>query len=213
MRTALTAVVLSLMVGACGLPGGSSTPAATASSVAVQASDLPSGMNRCDLSGDINSYLKKIQTKDPSTYATTKSGWEAAQKDGATAAEVEFYTDSTGHCSSVESSGSQVVSATYKLAVNFVFQFKDQASAEKGYKSESIFGFSASTLKSSQVPVVEGTATGLGANSIVLTVAIGAQSFYVAVWQNKQFMVILAILNIDTAADKKVALAVNGRIH
>ncbi len=96
--------------------------------------------------------------------------------------------------------------------VNFAFQFKDQASAEKGYTTESIFGFSASSLKSSQVPVVEGTATGLGKNSIVLTIAINQQSFYVAVWQNKQFMVILAILNVDTAASKKAALAENSRI-
>jgi hypothetical protein len=169
-------------------------------------------MQRCDLSGDINTYLKKIQTKDPSTYSTIKSQWEAAQKDGATAADVEFYTDSTAHCASLESSGSQVGTATYKLAVNFVFQFKDQASAEKGYKSDSIFGFSATSLKSSQVPVTEGTATGLGPNSIVLTIAISNQTFYVAVWQNKQFMVILGVLNIDAATDKNVALAENKRI-
>jgi hypothetical protein len=213
MHRALAAVALLLIAGACGPIGSSGPPAPTASSVAVKSGDLPNGMQRCDLSGDIDSYLKKIQTKDPSTYKTTKDGWDAAQKDGATAAEVEFYTDSAAHCASVESNGSQVGTATYKLVVNFVFQFKDQASAEKGYKSDSILGFSAASLKSSQVPVVEGTATGLGVNSIVLTVAIGSQSFYVAVWQNKQFMIILAILNIDTATDKKVALAENGRIH
>jgi hypothetical protein len=213
MHRALAAAALLVIAGACGPIGSSSPPAPTASSVSVKAGDLPNGMHRCDLSGDINTYLKKTQTKDPSTYKTTKDGWDAAQKDGATAAEVEFYTDSAAHCASVESNGSQVGTATYKLVVNFVFQFKDQASAEKGYKSDSILGFSAASLKSSQVPVVEGTATGLGANSIVLTVAIGSQSFYVAVWQNKQFMIILAILNIDTATDKKVALAENGRIH
>ena len=36
--------------------------------------------------------------------------------------------------------------------------------------------------------------------------------YYVAVWQNKAFMVILAILNIDPAAAKKAALAENARI-
>ena len=212
MRRVLVASVLLLMVGACGPVGGVGTSGPTAASVAVHTGDLPSGMQRCDLSGDINNYLKKIQTKDPSTYSTIKAQWEAAQKDGAAVADVEFYTDSTAHCASLESSGSQVGTATYKLAVNFVFQFKDQASAEKGYKSDSIFGFSASSLKSSQVPVVEGTATGLGANSIVLTIAITGQTFYVAVWQNKKFMVILGILNIDAATDKNVALAENKRI-
>jgi len=213
MRRSLIALASLLMIGACGPVGSPGTPAATASSVAVQSSDLPSGMHRCDLSGDIASYLKKIQTKDPSTYSTIKAQWDAAKKDGATAADVEFYTDSTANCTSLESNGSQISTATYKLVVNFVFQFKDEASAAKGYTTDSIFGFSAASLKSSQVPVTEGTATGLGTNSIVLTVAISSQSFYVAVWQHKQFMVILGILNIDTAADKKIALAENGRIH
>jgi hypothetical protein len=213
MLRVLIAAFLLLVVGACGPFGSIGNPAASASSVAVQASDLPSGMHRCDLSGNINDYLKKIQTKDPATYTTIKEQWAAAQKDGATEADVEFYTDSAAHCTALESNGSQIGTATYKLVVNFDFKFKDQASAEKGYSSDSIFGFSAASLKSSQVPVVEGTATGLGPNSIVLTIAISKQTFYVAVWQNKEFMVILGLLNIDSAADKKIAQAENGRIH
>jgi hypothetical protein len=46
----------------------------------------------------------------------------------------------------------------------------------------------------------------------VLSVAVSNQSFYIAVWQNKVFMIILAILNIDSATCKKVALAENSRI-
>jgi hypothetical protein len=213
MPRVLIAALVLLVVGACGPFGSIGTTAATASSVAVQSSDLPSGLHRCDLSGNINDYLKKIQTKDPTTYTTIKVQWDAAQKDGASDTDVEYYTDSAAHCTSLETNGSQIGTATYKLVVNFVFKFKDQASAEKGYSSDSIFGFSAASLKSSQVPVVEGTATGLGPNSIVLTLAISNQTFYVAVWQNKEFMVILGVLNIDSAADKKITQAVNGRIH
>jgi len=214
MRASFTAIALLLLICACGNPiGGSGTPAPSASSVALKVSDMPSGMHRCDLSGDINSYLKKIQTSDPTTYASTKSHWDSAQKGGATAADVEFYTDSTAHCTGLESNGSQIGSATYKLAVNFVFQFKDEASAATGYSSESIFGFSVKQLKQSQVPVTEGTASGLGKNSIVLTIAIPPQTFYVSVWQNKQFLSILAFFNVDAATDKKIALAENARIH
>jgi hypothetical protein len=60
--------------------------------------------------------------------------------------------------------------------------------------------------------VQEGTKTGLTANSIVLNVTVSNQSFYIAVWQNKVFMVILAMLNIDAATCKKVAMAENSRI-
>ena len=169
-------------------------------------------MQKCDLSGDIDSFLNKSKTKDPNTYTSTKSEWDAAQKAGATAAYAAFYSDSTAHCTSIESNSSDISSATYKLVVNFVVQFKDEASASKGYTSESIFGFSASSLKTGGAPVVEGTQTGLTANSIVLSISISNQSFYVAVWQKKAFMVILAILNIDTPTCKKVALAENGRV-
>jgi hypothetical protein len=211
-RVLIVAFVV-LVVGACGPFASIGTPAATASSVAVQSSDVPGGMQRCDLHGNINDYLKMIQTKDPATYNTIKQQWAAAQKDGATDADVEFYADTTAHCTALASNGALIGTATHKLVVNFVFKFKDQASAEKGYRSDSIFGFSAASFKSSQVPVVEGTATGLGPNSIVLTIAIPNQAFYVAVWQNKEFMVILGLLNIDSAADKKIAQAENGRIH
>jgi hypothetical protein len=201
-----------VMVFACGGTPAATSSGPTASSISVQPGDVPTDMHKCDLSGDIDSFLNKSKTKDPNTYTSTKSEWDAAQKQGATAAYAAFYADSTAHCTSIESNSSDISSATYKLVVNFVIQFKDEASASKGYTSESIFGFSASSLKSGGAPVVEGTTTGLTANSIVLSIAVASQSFYVAVWQNKAFMVILAILNIDTATSKKAALAENSRI-
>jgi hypothetical protein len=212
-QRSLAGLIALLMLAAC----GGSTPAIlptgpTPSSVAVQPGDLPGDMKKCDLSGDIDSFLNKAKTKDANQYNTTKAEWEQAKKQGATAAYAAFYTDSTKHCESVASNSADVSSATYKLVVNFVIQFKDEASASKGYTSESIFGFSTSSLKSGGAPVVEGTKTGLTPNSILLSVAVSNQSFYIAVWQNKVFMVILAILNIDSATCKKVALAQNSRI-
>jgi hypothetical protein len=200
------------MAVACGGTSSILSSGPTAATVAVQPADLPSDMHKCDLSGDIDSFLNKSKTKDPNTYTSTKTEWDSAKQKGATAAYTAFYTDSTAHCASIESNTSDISSATYKLVVNFVIQFKDEASANKGYTSESIFGFSASSLKSGGAPVVEGTATGLTKNSIVLSISVSDQSFYVAVWQNKTFMVILAILNIDTPTSKKVAQAENARI-
>ena len=57
-----------------------------------------------------------------------------------------------------------------------------------------------------------GTDTGLSKNSVALTIAIGNQSFYVAVWQNKAFMVTLGVLNVDLTASKKIATNENSRI-
>ncbi len=212
LRRSVAVVAAMLALSACGGTSPGSAKGPTAASVAMQPSDLPGDMHRCDLSGDIDSFLNKSKTTDPNTYTSTKTEWESAQKSGATAAYTAFYTDSTQHCAQVGSSSSDFTSATYRLVVNFVIQFKDDASAAKGYTSETIFGFSAASLKNGGAPVQEGTATGLGPNAIVLTVTVSNQTFYVAVWQHKAFMVILAILNMDTATAKKAATAENGRI-
>ena len=212
LKKSMAGMVALLMLAACGGNGPGATSGPTASSISVQPGDLSSDMHKCDLSGDIDSFLTKSKTKDPNTYTSTKTEWDSAKQKGATSAYTAFYTDSAAHCTSIESNTTDISSATYKLVVNFVIQFKDEATASKGYTTESIFGFSASSLKSGGAPVVEGTKTGLTANSIVLSIAISTQSFYVAEWQNKSFMVILAILNIDTATCKKVAQAENSRI-
>lgn len=206
--TTLGAVTL----GACGGSPSSAPAGPTAASVAVKPGDVPSGMVKCDLSGDIESFLSKEKTADPSTYQSTKNEWDHAKSKGATAAYTTFYTDSTAHCQSMTTSGADLGAATYKLVVNFVVEFKDAAVAAKGYTSEGVFNFSAADLKASGQPVVEGDKTGLAPNSITLTQAIGNQNFYIAVWQKKAFMVILAVLNVDGGASKKIATSENGRI-
>lgn len=206
----LIALIALLTIAACA--GSPASHAATASTVSVQSGDLPKGMQRCDLSGDINAYLDHIKTTDPATYTSTKTQWDAAQKSGATAAQVVFYTDSTANCANVESKVANLSSAAYKLVVNFVIQFKDESTASSGYSSGSIFGIDQSTLKANGAPVVDGTKTGLGPNSIVLSLPIANQSFYIAVWQHKAFMVILGLINLDPATGQNVATAEDKRI-
>jgi len=210
MRRRLVLAVL-VLVTACNQSSAAVTGVAD---VSVQSGDLPKGVQRCSASGDIDSFLKAVKTKDPSTYTSTKSEWDKAKSHGATSAEVVFYTDSKAHCDSITNSqNSDLASATYPIVINFVIKFKDQNSAEQGYTTESIFGFSESTISSSAAAgVTKGTDTGLGKNSITLLIAIANQSFFVAVWQNKTFMVILAVINIDTAQAKKIASNENSRI-
>jgi hypothetical protein len=212
MRTPLAAAIAVLMVIACGSGSTGAPQGPTAASVGVQSSDLPSGMHKCDLSGDINTFLSKVKTSSPSTYTSTKAEWEAAQKHGATAAQIVFFADSTANCKAVGSATSQISSATYKLVVNFVLQFKDEASAAKGYTTEGILGFSQSQLAAAGSAATVGEKTGLGPNSIVLSVSISTQAFYIAVWQHKAFLIVLAILNMDNATSQKVAVAENSRI-
>jgi hypothetical protein len=207
--------VLAILVVALVACGGASSPAQgpTAGTVAVQPQDVPAGMVKCDLSGSIDSFLDQERTADPSTYQSTKGEWDDARSKGANSAYVAIYADSKAHCDAIKSSGPDVGAATYKLVINFVIQFKDEASAAKAYTSEKIFNISAADLKGSGgTNAVEGSNTGLSAHSIVLATPIANQSYYIAVWQNKAFMVILAVLNVESASAKKVATSENGRI-
>ena len=210
MTRSLTSLLAVLMLAACASQPASSPP--SAASVAVQPSDLPNTMHRCSVSGDINSYIDNLKTKDPATYTSTKNEWTDAQSKGATAAQVVFYTDSDANCASVASTVANLSGASYPLVVNFSVQFKDEASAASGYTNGQIFGIDRTTLKANGAPVVEGTKTGLGPNSIVLSATVLSQAFYIAVWQNKAFMVILGIINLDPASGQKVAAAENKRI-
>jgi hypothetical protein len=212
LRRSITGLALAAMVVACGGSPSTTSTGPTAASVAVQPGDVGGGMQKCDLSGDIGSFLNKSKAKDPSTYTSFKNYWDAAQKAGATDEYTAFYADSAAHCTSLESNSAGASTATYKLVVNFVVKFKDEASAKDSYANQSVFGISQSSLKTGGSAVVEGTATGLTANSIVLSVSLASQAFYIAYWQNKAYVVALLILNLDPTTGKKAALAENSRI-
>lgn len=194
--------------------GGSNAPSGpTSSSVSVQPGDLPKGMTQCDLTGDIGSFVSKEQTPDPQAAKTISDDWQQAKKEGATEAYAALYTDSNAHCAAIKGSGADLGAATYKLVVNFVIEYRDEKSAVAVYKGQQpILGFNPSELRTGGGGVVEGTKTGLTENSIALTQPAGNQLFYIAIWQNKQFVVILAILNVDASAAKNTAVRENGRI-
>jgi len=169
-------------------------------------------MVRCNISGDIESFIQSEKSPDPSTSKSASDEWTSAQKNGATAAYATIYTDSSGHCSEFANARNDPATVPYKLVVNFVIQFKDSKSAVNTYQNDSIFGVSASSLRASGTQSIEGSKTSLGPNSVVVSQSISNQNFYIAVWQNKAFDVFLAVLNVDPASSQKVATSENSRI-
>jgi hypothetical protein len=212
-RVALVTVALAAAtLAACGTSNQPSGP--TVASVAVQPGDLPAGMTKCDLTGDIARFIQKEQTPDPQAAKTMTADWQDAKKNGASTGYAALYTDSNAHCAGIKTSGADLGAATYRLVVNFVVQYKDENRAAIAYKSgQPILGFNPSDLRGGGGGVVEGTRTGLTANSIALTQPAGNQLFYIALWQNGPFVVILAVLNVDANAAKNVAMRENGRIR
>ena len=210
-RMSLVMLLPVLLIAPCGPSNGPS--GSTVENVAVQPGDLPAGMAKCDLTGRIDSFIQKERTPDPQAANTMAADWQEARRNGASAAYAALYTDSPAHCRAIKESGADLGAATYKLVVNFVVQYKDEKSAAGAYKSnQPILGFNPNDLRGGGGGVVEGTKTGLTANSIALTQPAGNQLFYIALWQNRSFVVILAILNVDANAAKNAAMRENGRI-
>lgn len=208
MRRFILIFVLAL-ISAC---GGTSNPPTgpTAATVAVQPSDIPKDMVRCDLSGDIQSFIQKEQGPDPSTSKSAANQWSHAQKNGATAAYAAIYTDTKSHCTDFASGRNDPAAVPYRLVIDFVLQFRDAKSAANTYTNDSIFGVTASSL--SGPSSIQGAKTGLTANAVVVNQSLSNQTFYIALWQNKTFDVFLAVVNLDPTAAKKISMSENSRI-
>src|SRR5258707_11951796 len=109
-----------LVVAACNQPGAAVTGPAD---VAVQSGDLPKSVQKCSASGDIDSFLNTVKAKDPTTYASTKAEWDKAKSNGASSAEVVFFTDSKAHCDSITNSrNSDLAAVPYPIVIIFVIK-------------------------------------------------------------------------------------------
>ena len=203
-------LLAAVLVGACGAPG---ITAASATTAAVGARDVPRGMLRCAASGDIDTFLKTLSKKDPGSFAKNKAQWDAAKKAGAIAAEVAIYSDTKADCDAVSvSTSTQKVPPGTRVLVSYSFQFKDAATAVKAYGDQSIWGIGAANTPSGGFGTLAGTGTGLGKNSVAVGLEVGGHGFYVAFWQNKAFVLILLAINVAQDQAKQVAVSENTRI-
>lgn len=198
------------VLAACGgggsgpsLPGTSGPP--SAQSVATGSSDF-SGLQKCPESGSYDSYLKAEQTADPTQYQTDKTSWDDLKKSGADDSYIVVYGETTSDCGQFAAG-----TPSGKVAYVYVIRFKDSASASASYKVTSkdfhLSDSDVANLKAAGATVASGDATGLGSNSLVLSIDIQGISVYVGFWQNKQFDVAEVAFNDPNdaaAASKKI---------
>jgi hypothetical protein len=70
-----------------------------------------------------------------------------------------------------------------------------------------------SSLTALGASVKQGSATGLGDSSVVVSFAAAGTSIYVALWQNKEFEVAVLVYNLPSANGSSASAKINGRIH
>jgi hypothetical protein len=204
-----------LLLAACGGPSGTgssgSTPKQTsAESVASNSSDF-SGLSKCPESGSWDSYLKAEQSKDPNQYTTDKSDWDGLKSAGADDSYVAVYADSSSECGNF---GTDQPSG--KVADIYAVRFKDASSASGNFKTNSksfhLTEENLQSIKAAGGKVDQGSTTGLGDNSVAVSLAIAGTSFYIAFWQKKNFEVAMITYNIPVADGETAAKKVNDRI-
>ena len=99
----------------------------------------------------------------------------------------------------------------------FAVRFKDETSAQASFKtSAKTFHVSDSDLadvKAAGGTVTQGSATGLGDNSLEAYVSILGTSIFVGFWQSKRFEVAYLATNTAAADSQTLSKKINGRIR
>jgi hypothetical protein len=204
------ALGLVVLAAACTSPfAGAAGP--TPQSVAVQKSDVPSGLQSCAESGEINSYLQKVKARSESTYAQVNDQWQKEKSAGAQAGWVQVYADSADECTALSTGRSPQSNNPPRIVLNYVVQFKDDTSASKDFSAE-VLGLNPADIQRQGGTVVRGKGTGLGDNSTTGSISLFGLQLEFAVWQKKAFFVAVIAVGLTDVEAKKVYSNINGRI-
>ena len=212
--TRLIVLFCAIVLAACGGGSGPSLPGVlgpqSAQSVAESSSDFP-GLQKCPESGSYDSYLKQEQTKSPDQYQSDKTTWDDLKASGANDSYIAVYAASSSDCGQFAAG-----TPSGKVAYVYAIRFKDSTSASASFKTTSkdfhLSDDDLANLKAAGGTAAQGSGTGLGDNSIVLSIDVAGASVYVAVWENKTFEV--AEVAFNDATDAKAAVTkVNSRIR
>ena len=117
------------------------------------------------------------KTADLSQYTTDKSDLDSLKAAGANDTYVAVYSDATSGCGNFGSD-----TPTGKVADVYAIRFKDSSSAAANYKTNlkdfHLSDTDLSNLKSAGGSVAQGSATGLGDNSVMVSISIGLLNLF-----------------------------------
>src|SRR5438132_12377240 len=169
--TRILVVACVTVLAACGGGSGPSLPVVqgppSAQNVAQNSSDFP-GLSKCPDSGSYDNYLKLEQTKAPDQYQSDKTTWDDLKASGANDSYVAVYAANASDCSQFAAG-----TPSGKVVYVYAIRFKDSSSASASYKTTSkdfhLSDDDLANLKAAGGTAAQGSATGLGDNSIVLS--------------------------------------------
>src|SRR5437899_10150605 len=172
--TRLIILFCAIVLAACGGGSGPSLPVVqgppSAQNVAQNSSDFP-GLSKCSESGSYDSYLKQEQTKAPDQYQSDKTTWDDLKASGANDSYVAVYAANASDCGQFAAG-----TPSGKVAYVYAIRFKDSTSASASFKTTSkdfhLSDDDLANLKAAGATAAQGSTTGLGDNSTVLSIDV-----------------------------------------
>lgn len=186
--------------------------------VGVQTFDLPPGFRLCPYSGDFDAYLRNLKALHTGTDKEASDTWTGLRQAGAVAGYVVFYGGDAAACDNLRKFADErksdkekeTITKHPRFAYSVVIQFPDEAAASAAFKADLL---RQSELNSGPaLNVVEGDATGLGPNSIVVTNQGSSQQVRRVAWQHKSFAVLFSTTDMALHSSESITTAMNLRI-
>lgn len=214
---ATVVAVVSVLLALAGCGSGAEDPRApqltgapsSPERVALQASDLPSELQRCDYSAPIAAYIENVDRLSSGASASIAETWTALKATGAVEGYIAVFAETPAACERwiTGKDGSYVIGGS-RVVSTVVIRFNGPAEADASYRADV---FKQSTLKEQPgLRVLAGTATGLSPNSVIGAAEETQPSVHRAVWQQGAFNLFFNSRNL-TRAEFTAAIASENR--
>jgi hypothetical protein len=207
----LTAIIaLVVVMAGCQTPGSanpsplpSASPHPAATSVVLQAADVPAQLPACPSSGPIASYIASLRAADPVLAARFASQWQSLKKSGAREAAISLFAADQSACSAELGAH-----GTIRSAASLVVSFADEGQADRAWEA-GVFGFVPPAPGELPPGVDRGAATGLGTSSWTYD----RVPVRLACWRKSVFVALVVFTNLDATSFTAATAAIDARLN
>jgi hypothetical protein len=181
----------------------SPTPHTATAAAALQAADVPAGLQPCPSSGPLATYLASLQSSNPTLAQKLSAQWQALKRAGAQDAAITLFAADPTACSA-----ELAASGSVKSAASLVIRFADEGQADRAWEA-GILGFAPPAPGDVPPGVARGTSTGLGQSAWTYKSA----PVLLACWRKSVFAALVVVTNLDDTAFKAAAAAIDARLN
>ena len=173
--------------------------------VGLRQGDLPGGLALCSVSGDIDRYLRQLQSSGSPSYEITQQQWTSLRANGATAASVQSFAADSDDCQA------RLAERKGPSAISFTIRFRDDAGAAAAFRAGFLGLRPEPGMK--QPGLLQGVGTGLGPNSWTFDQTQQAPGVFASSWANRAMALFLYTEQIAAGDARRAASGMNERVH